>query len=183
MSRSTVGSVIYPIVVGLLVGVAASVAGGQPKSSSGARTTNFVLIGWAGGDHFYNYDNLAQSAAGNNVDWPVTKTFVNNAWVGGVKVLMDNGGSSPDVHFAGNTMNLRSKGNAALVWEKRQRRKGSVRKLPREHSMKIFAAPADDENWNPVDGFWLGGTTHWDNGENCAGANFGWSEDASEVPG
>lgn len=180
LSNASASPLRAPLMVGLLVGLVASIAVGSARLSSAATTANFTLIGWAGGDQFYNYDNLTTTAAGNNVDWPVTMTFVNNAWVGGVKGVLDHGGFNPDFKLAGNTMRLRLKDNASLVWDSDNGIKDPSGSCPVNIHMRIYADPADDENWNPVDGFWLVGTTHWDNRENCAGQNFGWSEDASE---
>lgn len=71
----------------VLLGVIASFAGSillSPSanaSHTAAGTLTVLTVGGAGGDQFYNYDFGTPSAASDNIDWPLTLVYQNNATV------------------------------------------------------------------------------------------------------
>ncbi len=143
--------------------------------------SNYAVVALAGNDQFTNYDhnttNLGNDGGWNNVDWPVTMFFYNNAHVQQIKSAMLARGQ-PWNQNAG-TMHLLQKDDAYLAWDNDNgvKSNGTGCETAAYH-LRVYARYPQDRNWNPVDGYYVLGTTHKDFHDGCSSLlrEFGWSE-------
>jgi hypothetical protein len=163
------------VLLALVVAAAAVVviAGAGSASAATACCGNLRLL-YFSGDAIRNYDFTSQSVSSTNVDWGIDLNFYNNADINKVKNALNPYGYSG----TGSTMygRLSDNGGASYVWDADGgRKKGGC--FDQYTHYRIYANPAYDFNYSTGMGYWVFGSTHYDNQE-CFGGWHGKSEGA-----
>lgn len=141
-------------------------------------TSTFTTIS-VGGDQFYNWDNLSTSCAcSNNVDWPVTVIFRQNASVNSAK-------SAVGLSLVGSPMYHRGNDGAGWFWDSDSGLKAQFDRAGQPgrwdyYHMRFYAPPATDYYYNTSWRRYVLATTHIDVDEGWPSAQFGWSETTEE---
>lgn len=132
-------------------------------------------------DAFYNYDFNSRTVSRNNVDWPVTLLFWNNAEIDKVKSAF-----RVAFPFSGSQKYARlDDGPGDGEWDSDGGRKTILCSNPVQGSnsrhFRIYATSNDDRMYNTTWGFYVFGTTHIDHNE-CYPPDryFGYSEDSEK---
>lgn len=153
--------------------VVVATAGAGSATAATACCGNLRLL-YFSGDAIRNYDFDTQSVAANNVDWGIDLNFYNNANINKVKNALNGYG----YQFTGGTKygRLSDDGGASYVFDADGgRKKGGC--WDQYTHYRIYANPTYDNNYSPGMGFWVFGSTHYDNLE-CGNGWFGRSEGA-----
>lgn len=127
-----------------------------------------------GSDRFYNWDFDSQNDVRDNVDWPVTTLFYNNATVNRAKELLYGRTA------IGSSMHFHGKDQASWFWDSDRGTKSSASCLGTVYHMRIYGEPDDDDFYSSEWGFYVLGTTHIDYNECGIGRWHGDSETAEE---
>ena len=137
-------------------------------------TSNLAVLGIAE-DRFYNYDFESDTAAGNNVDFPVTMVFWGNAEVDKVKSIFFGTGAIAEKKYE------KVDDGYGWVWDIDRGTKGIVYSEYLNGVVYLYMrvyADSDDRLYNSYWGYYVIATTHYDDfpDEDWAG----WSEYAEQ---
>ena len=145
---------------------------------SAHHTNNWGYVSMGSNDYVYNYDFRSKSVSGNNLDWPVTIIFANNAEVEKVKEDLTPYGFGAGGSAKWGRISDYSISN--LAWDGDGGRDENA--CPIHAHYRIYAPPDDRLGYNKTYGYFVIATTHQDRNHygNCPGEDmFGWSEIAS----
>jgi len=141
-------------------------------------TNNWGYVSMGTNDYVYNYDFDSKSLSADNLDWPVTIIFENNAEIDKVKRDLTpygfgEGGSTQWGRVSDYLV-------SNLEWDGDSGRDENA--CPIHAHYRIYAPPDDKLGYNQTYGYFVIATTHQDRNHygNCPGKDkFGWSETAS----
>lgn len=158
-------------------GLALSLLSVLSTRANAATASSFSLLGIQE-DSWYNYDFLNQYVAFNNVDWPLTMLFYNNANLNKVRNIY---WGWPQISQS-MSFYVRDTYQDGYIWRADP---GTKRNEPGFCSfvhMRIYGSPTVipyDAIYNTSWGYYILGTSHYDQNE-CSPpyAQFGWSEEA-----
>ena len=162
------------IIAALVTLISAAAVTVADESAQGASTSRLAKLTFYG-DQFWNYDFTTNRVRANGVDWPMGLVFYGNATIGKVKSFLDN-----KYDRTGSRMYARLNDGGRWRWDTDKGRKTTLCPgLPTQPSWarhyRIYA-DADDRLYNGSWGFYVIGSTHYDNRECASGSTFGWSE-------
>lgn len=149
----------------------AALSGVNAHGATAAQTPYY--LGWSG-DSFYNYDFLTRSVAQNNVDWPVTVLFTNNATVDGAKCEMDNtapcGDWAPLDASSWTDYALYMNDGVGAAWDNDGGKKTTTCPATGDYAnhYRIYGIGNLGRLYNTTLGYWVPATTHRDWSE-CPG--------------
>lgn len=157
------------VVAGTALCLAGLVAPSSSEPAAAATTSNLLVIS-LGGDYFHNYDFTSTSATGNNVDWPITIFFIDNATINKAKSNVETWSNQ----FDGNSTNsmhmlMRDSPGASYTWDSDRGKKtpscpGSGQSSPH---YRVYGIGASERLYNTTLGYWVPASTHRDYNE-CA---------------
>jgi hypothetical protein len=166
-----IGLTATSVFLGTAAVLSTPAAGGYHASSD-----TWLYVGFDGGDVLANYD---RTGTGNSIvntrdhmDWPTTIFFKNNAEIDKVKGMLDS--HYPD---SGSEMHYYLKDNSDYVWDQDGGKKSPNGCHVTDTHIRLYA-DGDDRLYDPTDGYYIMGTTHFDIDETCD-ATFGYSEHAA----
>ena len=136
-------------------------------TSAGASTNQNLKLVTYGHNSFYNYDFDSQTAASNNVDWPVDLIFYGNASISKVFNKM---------HWvwSGSNEYERVTTKSGAVWVSSGGRKNTI---CTDTHFRLYA-PKVGYFTDPVLGHYVIGTAHLDKNECGSSPTYGWNETA-----
>lgn len=149
--------------------IAAGVAASLGDTPAGAATaSNYIWVNW-GDDYLRNYDNLSTSAASNNVDWPVTIAFTNNATVDKAKSSMESWSENfDDMSTTPMYMQMTDDGTSGGIrWDQDRGKKVPMcpaTGLSSPH-YRVYGIGDSERLYNSTVGYWVPATTHRDYNE------------------
>ena len=165
-----------------------------PHATQAFRPNN-IRVGFPEGDWFTNYDYDSKSEQTENVDWPVTMLWINQASINRVKDYLINthgwvseGGTlcNDKVLNTYETSNVNKPdwdGDCGVTWNCEYVSPTESRKM---HT-RLYAPtdnPYNDQWYSTQLGYYIVGTTHYDKNHSGCGSSgpeqFGWSEDVEQ---
>jgi hypothetical protein len=177
ISRTSIKNVLVPVVAaGLILGGATAEGWTPAKAPRWQKLTN-----QSAGGRFFNYDG-ARNFGKHSRDWPVTLIFYRFASVRKVKDIIGYNRVG-DPEYEG----LKKSKGAQARFDTDSGRKTSCNSRHRDTHFRVYAPgnsdPDKERLWDPTWGFYVVGTTHYDQGEGtgaCGGKThwFGLSEEA-----
>ncbi|WAX56587.1 hypothetical protein M6B22_18950 [Jatrophihabitans cynanchi] len=170
-TRRTISLLAVVAVTGALAMTAAA-----PSNAATARAGNNLYVSFAGGDVIGSYDHTDTSDPNKrtNVDWTTTMFFKSNATINKVKGVL--GSTYPDT---GSTMRMYLNDGSGYAWDSDGGRKTPNGCNTIDKHIRLYA-DGDDRLYNPTDGYYVVGTTHYDYYESSGcGTYYGYSESVS----